>query len=76
MCLCRIIAARVGSVYYVAPDEPGGMIHLFENLPASWKLLAKDKIYEQANCSKELVEVASQVFQFSLSDKRKKAYEK
>lgn len=76
MCLCRLIAARVGSVYYVAPDEPGGMIHLFENLPASWKLLAKDKIYEQADCSDVLVKIAGEVFQYVLSDKRKKQYVK
>lgn len=76
MCLCRIIAARVGAVYYVAPDVPGGMVHLFDNLPDSWKELAKDNIYAQADCSTELVEIANKVFQFALSDKRKKPYEK
>ena len=41
MCLCRLIAARVGAVYYVAPDALGGMVHLFANLPAAWQELAK-----------------------------------
>lgn len=76
MCLCRIIAARVGAVYYVAPDAPGGMVHLFNNLPDSWKELAKDKIYAQADCSDELVKIAAEVFQFVLSDERKKQYVK
>ena len=74
MCLCRIIAARVGAVYYVAPDAPGGMVHLFNNLPDSWKELAKDKIYAQVDCSDELVKIAAEVFQFVLSDERKKQY--
>ena len=76
MCLCRIIAARVGAVYYVAPDAPGGMVHLFDNLPDSWKELAKGKTYAQADCSAELIKIAGDVFQFVLSDKRKKPYVK
>ena len=40
------------------------------------KLLAKDKIYEQADCSDVLVKIAGEVFQYVLSDKRKKQYVK
>ena len=74
MCLCRMIAAGVGTVYYVAPDVPGGMVHLLDRLPETWQELAKGKIYAPADCSAELVTIAGAVFQLALSDQRKQAY--
>ena len=76
MCLCRIIAAGVGTVYYVAPDTPGGMVHLFDQLPTSWQELAQGKTYAQADCSAELVTLASEVFRLKLSAQRQQAYAK
>ncbi|MCQ2382506.1 MAG: hypothetical protein MJ060_01545 [Clostridia bacterium] len=45
-------------------------------MPDSWKELAKGKTYAQADCSAELIEIAGDVFQFVLSDKRKKPHVK
>ena len=74
MCLCRLIAARVGTVYYVAPDVPGGMVHLFHQLPDSWRELAKNQTYAQADCSDELVTLASAVFTATLPAQRQQPY--
>lgn len=72
MCLCRIIVARVGAVYYVADDKPGGMVHLRDQLPQAWKEMSNDKTYEKADCSDELVKIAEELFHYSLNESKRK----
>ena len=65
MCLARIITAGVQKVYYLASDPYGGMVHLFKNLPPIWQKIAEGRIYEPAQCSLELKDIANEVFKYS-----------
>ena len=65
MCLARIITAGVQKVYYLAPDPYGGMVHLFKNLPPIWQEIAQGRIYEPAQCSPELKDMANEIFKYS-----------
>ena len=65
MCLARIITAGVQKVYYLASDPYGGMVHLFKNLPPIWQKIAEGRIYEPAQCSPELKDIANEVFKYS-----------
>jgi len=62
MCLCRIITAGVARVFHVADDDEGGMVQYFGLLPEVWQEISEDRVYEKAACSKELSEIAMQVF--------------
>lgn len=62
MCLCRIITSGVLEVYHIADDLGGGMVHLYNQLPPVWKEISKGRIFEKAECSSELSEIAEQVF--------------
>ena len=62
MCLCRIITAGISEVYYVADDKTGGMVHLYENLPAIWKEISNGRIYNKADCSAILEKAAFDIF--------------
>ena len=44
MCLGRIINAGVKEVYYAAPDIEGGMARRFQDLPPSWKNMARGMV--------------------------------
>ncbi|MBF0119380.1 MAG: nucleoside deaminase [Desulfobacterales bacterium] len=65
MCLARIITSGVQKVYYLAPDQYGGMVHLFKNLPSIWQEIARGRIYDQAQCSPELRDIANETFKYS-----------
>ena len=62
MCLCRIITSGVARVFHVANDELGGMVHLYNQLPDTWQQISADRVYQKADCSQELSEIAFQVF--------------
>ncbi|MHC1697191.1 MAG: nucleoside deaminase [Geobacteraceae bacterium] len=62
MCLGRIINAGVKEVYYAAPDIEGGMARRFQDLPPSWKNMARGMVIEPARCSPELREIARDLF--------------
>jgi len=62
MCLCRIITSGVPTVYHIADDEFGGMVHLFGQLPPVWQDIAKGRKFAKANCSSVLSKIAEQVF--------------
>jgi len=62
MCLCRIITSGVPRVRHLADDERGGMVHLYRQLPPIWQEISKDRVFEKADCSEELSELALQIF--------------
>ena len=66
MCLTRIIASGVKKVYYLAPDPDRGMVHLLKNLPPAWREIAEGRIYELAQCSPEMKDLANEIFKYSL----------
>lgn len=62
MCLTRIINTGLKKVLHAAPDETGGMAQRISGLPPFWQNMAKDNIYQAANCSPELVAIAKRLF--------------
>jgi len=62
MCLGRIINAGIKEVYYAAPDIDGGMARRFQDLPPSWKAMARGMVIAPARCSPELQEIARDLF--------------
>ncbi len=62
MCLGRIINSGVKEVYYAAPDIEGGMARRFQDLPPSWKAMARGMIIGPARCSPKLQEIARDLF--------------
>ena len=62
MCLCRIITSGLTEVYQIANDSGGGMVHLRDQLPIIWQEISEGRIFEKADCSEELQEIAEQVF--------------
>jgi len=62
MCLCRIITSGVPRVFHVADDELGGMVHLYQQLPETWQAISADRVFQKADCSQVLSEIAFQVF--------------
>lgn len=71
MCFSRLITSGIKEVFYAAKDETGGMVHLKDNMPSTWKELMKGRTFEQASCSKKLEDIAEKVFleTMSLNDK-------
>jgi hypothetical protein len=49
-------------VYFAIPDPAGGMARKISNLPPFWRDRAAGKIYESANCSPELKDLAKRLF--------------
>jgi cytosine deaminase len=62
MCLTRLITSGIGKVSYVAPDMTGGMVHKIDDLPEVWHQLSENQLFDQAKCSKDLIDVAFQIF--------------
>lgn len=68
MCLVRLCGSAVRRVLYVAPDLLGGMVHRMESLPPYWVEMARSKVFAQAHCSPELIDVASRIFLLNLEE--------
>ncbi len=62
MCLTRIINAGIKKVYFVAPDEKGGMASRLDMLPPFWRDLARQRTYAPALCSPALRDMALRLF--------------
>lgn len=65
MCLIRIINAGIKTVLYVVEDKEGGMVTRLDNLPPFWKEFAADREFRPADCSRELRQIAIDLFNFS-----------
>lgn len=66
MCLIRLSTSRIGGVLHAARDIPGGMVHRMSALPPFWIELARRKSFEQAACSPEMMEAASEIFRLNV----------
>jgi tRNA(adenine34) deaminase len=62
MCLTRILNAGISKIYYLAPDESGGMASRIGALPPFWRNLTRERVIAQAQCSPQLRELALQLF--------------
>jgi tRNA(Arg) A34 adenosine deaminase TadA len=72
MCLARLITSGVNTVLHVAPDEPGGMVQIFENLPKAWHVLSEQQRFGQADCSYDLINAAENIFLLNKEELNKK----
>ncbi len=68
MCLVRLSTSGVRKVLYAAPDVEGGMISRMSDLPPLWLELCQTKTFAQAQCSQDLINVATQLFLFNLDE--------
>lgn len=66
MCLTRMINAGIKKMFYVIPDEIGGMVGRMDQLPPFWKKRALQCDYRQAVCSPEIQQIAHDLFNFSV----------
>ena len=62
MCMARLISSGVKTVLHVSPDDRGGMVHKIQDLPEVWQKIARWQIFDQAKCTKDLVDAALQIF--------------
>ena len=62
MCFLRLIISGVEKVYYAAADEYGGMVHRLKYLPPEWKKLAMRQQFALVKCTRELADIALQIF--------------
>jgi tRNA(Arg) A34 adenosine deaminase TadA len=62
MCFTRLIISGINTVYHIAPDECGGMVHQMKTMPKVWIGLAEGKTFKQAACSEELVDISNSIF--------------
>jgi tRNA(Arg) A34 adenosine deaminase TadA len=62
MCLARLITSGISKISYAAPDMDGGMVHRMKLLPPVWIELAKLQLFDQAKCSKSLINAAQEIF--------------
>lgn len=65
MCLVRLITSGVGMILHAAPDIDGGMVHKMKDLPQTWTTLSERQIFNQADCSKEMMDIAGEIFNYS-----------
>jgi tRNA(adenine34) deaminase len=61
MCLTRLISAQIGKIFYAAPDREGGMVRRLQSLAPVWVEMAKGQVFDQAQCSPALGELALQI---------------
>lgn len=65
MCTLRLISSGIGSIYYAYSDSESpeqGELSSVEILPDIWRTLAEHQIYQQADCSPELMAISNQIF--------------
>jgi cytosine deaminase len=59
-------------MYYINPDEDGGMAHRMKQLPPFWRRFAAGRDFRQAECSPVLQKIAEDLFQHSVRSFAKK----
>lgn len=68
MCMVRLVTAGVGRVLYLARDEEWGMTEYRDKLPPTWRDLSEGKVFAKADCSPELLEVSSRIFNVNIDE--------
>ncbi len=62
MCLIRLINSGIRKVYHATPDDEGGMVQRFNDLPPEFQRLADGCEFRQASCAGTLPKLALEVF--------------
>jgi len=65
MCFARTIGSGVRCCYYVADDEPSGMVHLSNGVPPSYKQHMKNRTFMKCVVSSELEQLAKDIYTLS-----------
>jgi cytosine deaminase len=68
MCFVRLITSGVNKVLHASPDMTGGMVREMKNLPQFWLDLFEGKVFSQARCSRELINVANDIFLLNVDE--------
>jgi tRNA(Arg) A34 adenosine deaminase TadA len=68
MCFVRLITSGVYKVLHASPDMTGGMVREMKNLPKFWLDLYEGKVFSQANCSRELINTANDIFLLNVDE--------
>jgi cytosine deaminase len=76
MCLIRLICSGVSKLCYVAEDNIGGMVHLRNNMPPIWREFSAKFEFQKAHCSKELADIALEVWELTLDEVNKKFWKR
>jgi len=76
MCMTRLISSGVKTVLHVSPDERGGMVHKIADLPDVWPEIARRQIFDQAKCTKDLVNAALKIFMINADELDNKLIER
>jgi cytosine deaminase len=72
MCLARLIMSGIPTVLYAAPDNYGGMVRKMQELPPAFLQFSEGHIFDQAHCSPELVQAASDILSINRNEMRSK----
>lgn len=72
MCLTRMITSGVKRVLHAASDMEGGMVHKMNYLPEFWIELVDGQVFSQAECSKELIDIAAEIFLYNADELKEK----
>jgi len=64
MCMTRIIFSGIGKVYYVCPDDDGGMVRRKESLPPIFQEFSKtqNQVWLPSECSSTLKQIAFDIW--------------
>jgi tRNA(adenine34) deaminase len=68
MCLTRIINSGIQHMYYIIPDDKGGMVQHMDQLPEFWRDFAAGRDFRQADCSPALRRIAEELFSHSMRE--------
>lgn len=72
MCLARLIMSGISTVFYAAPDSCGGMVRKMQKFPTAFIELSQGRVFDQAKCSQDLVQAASDIFLINRNGMRRK----
>jgi tRNA(Arg) A34 adenosine deaminase TadA len=72
MCLARLIMSGIPTVLYAAPDSFGGMVQKMKEFPPAFLQFSQGHVFAQAQCSPELVQAASAIFEINRNQMRGK----
>lgn len=67
MCLVRLIFSGIGRVFFVCPDNDGGMVRHIKNLPPIFQKFIRNQqqIWSEAVCSDDLKNMSNQIWIYS-----------
>ena len=72
MCLARLIMSGIPTVLYAALDSHGGMVQKVREFPPSFIQFSEGHVFDQAQCSQELIQAAFDIFSINRNEMRSK----